>query len=110
MAKAKKNHVQVQTIEDLEKQIEDLKVQLAAKPIAGLRGLKAMVFGEFAKADDLQHLPTMAEVTEMVKQNFPQSAWLTSAEKAKIHYSYYKSKFISALQTADMVQQVKAQK
>ena len=64
----------------------------------GLRGLKKMVFEKFTeeyqKNKDLNDLPNQDEMTNIVKEKFPQSMWVA---KPKIHYSYYKSKFISGL-------------
>lgn len=94
----------------ISRQPEQPKVEVTTVPVTvpvakinltGLRGLRGLVFGMFREAyektNDLKALPSMDEVTKVVEQYFPQSRWLASPERTKIHYSYYKSKFISSL-------------
>ena len=77
-------------------EMTQVQIQVAKDPEArqGLRGLRGMVFGEFGKAKDLAHLPTRDELTAKVAEQFPQSRWIA---RPKIHYSYYKSKFLQSV-------------
>lgn len=76
----------------------DVKVAANPEQRTGLRGLKGLVFDRFAtafaKSGDLKTLPTMEDLSKEVAEKFPQSRWLA---RPKVHYSYYKSKFISSL-------------
>lgn len=79
----------------------EIKVAKDPNQRPGLRGLKGLVFGEFKKAyletkdnKDGIILPTMDQMTKLVGEKFPQSRWMA---RPKVHYGYYKSKFISAL-------------
>lgn len=79
-------------------------IPVAKVNLTGLRGLRGLVFGIFKaayeKTNDLKALPDMATVTAEVEKYFPQSRWMASPERTKVHYSYYKSKFISSLKVA----------
>ena len=79
----------------------EVKVIVAKNPEqrTGLRGLRGLVFDRFAQAfaktNDFSGLPSMEEMTKEVAEKFPQSRWIA---RPKIHYSYYKSKYISSTQ------------
>lgn len=61
----------------------------------GLRGLRGLVFAKFESAWKAKKpLPTMDELGPVIEANFPQSRWLA---RPKIHYSYYKSKFLQSV-------------
>ena len=76
---------------------KDVTIKVAKDPEAtqGLRGLKGMVFDEFGKAwKAKKELPTMDILTKVVAEKYPQSRWIA---RPKIHYSYYKSKFLQSV-------------
>lgn len=80
--------------------METVEIKIAKNPEEriGMRGLKGLVFDRFAqsfsKTKNLEKLPTMEEMTAEVGKHYPQSRWMA---RPKVHYSYYKSKFISSL-------------
>lgn len=79
---------------------ETVQVKVAKDPkqITGLRGLKSLVFDRFAQAFAKgKELPSCEELTKEVKEKFPMSRWMASEDRQKVHYSYYKSKFMSAM-------------
>ena len=72
-------------------------VQIARDPenSKGLRGLRGMVFGVMGLAwKAKKDLPTMDVLTKLVSEKYPQSRWIA---RPKIHYSYYKSKFLQSV-------------
>lgn len=76
---------------------ESVTIKVAKDPenLTGLRGLRGMVFEEMNRAFQAKKdLPTMEALTEKVKEKFPQSRWIA---RPKIHYSYYKSKFLQSV-------------
>ena len=46
------------------------------------------------KLENLDIPETIAKINSIIAENFPESMWVL---KSKIHYSYYKSKFIEAI-------------
>ncbi len=70
-------------------------VSADAENRTGLRGLKGLVFAEMAKAFSAKKpLPSMDDLTKEIEAKFPQSRWIA---RPKIHYSYYKSKFLQSV-------------
>ncbi len=72
-------------------------IQVAKDPeqVQGLRGLRGTVFGEMTKAwKAKKDLPSMEELTAIVSEKYPQSRWIA---RPKVHYSYYKSKFLQSV-------------
>lgn len=88
------------SVKPVTRKAEDTKavtIQVAKDPenTSGLRGLRGMVFDEMSKAwKAKKDLPTMDQLTGLVAQKYPQSRWIA---RPKVHYSYYKSKFLQSV-------------
>jgi len=96
--KTRKPQVLVPEAIQVPTKVVEIKVAKDPEQTQGLRGLRGTVFAEFGKfKNDLANLPGMDAMTKIVAAQYPQSRWIA---RPKVHYSYYKSKFLQSVKVA----------